>query len=123
VLCDRPEVAGESPVMTLRPVERRHYDGGAAVIARHLAALGARPVLVTPLRDDEPSELLRRRLVAEGIEVRALPVGRALPEKQRFLVGAQKVMKLDLVEPLVLDAAQHRGLAGMAAEAAREGGG
>ncbi|MFN7022617.1 MAG: adenylyltransferase/cytidyltransferase family protein, partial [Phycisphaerales bacterium] len=34
VLCDRPDIAGEGPIMTLRPVERRTYDGGAAIIAR-----------------------------------------------------------------------------------------
>jgi rfaE bifunctional protein nucleotidyltransferase chain/domain len=105
VLCDRPDVAGESPIMTLRPIERRFYDGGAAVIARHLAACGALPVLVTALDDAEPSRALRQRLLAEGVEVRALRTERPLPEKQRFLVGAQKVMKLDLVTRMEPDAA------------------
>lgn len=103
--CDRPDVAGESPVMTLRPIDRRAYDGGAAIIARHLAALGACPVLVTALDDSEESSNLRRRLLADGIEVHAVRAGRALPEKQRFLIGAQKVMKLDLVQRYELDAA------------------
>src|SRR6185436_13581921 len=66
ILCDRPEVAGESPVMTLRPIERRHYDGGAAIIARHLAAMGASPILVTALPDTEQGEQVRTRLAADG---------------------------------------------------------
>lgn len=119
ILCDRPEVASESPVMTLRPLERRHYDGGAAIIARHAAALGARPVLVTALPDDEDARQAVRRLRAEGVEVRALAVGGAIPEKQRFLVGAQKVMKLDVLEPLVLDATQQDELLGLAERAVR----
>ncbi|MEL7484564.1 MAG: adenylyltransferase/cytidyltransferase family protein, partial [Planctomycetota bacterium] len=49
VVCDRPDVAGESPMLTLRPLETRQFDGGAAVIARHAAALGASPTLVTAL--------------------------------------------------------------------------
>jgi len=53
VLCDRPDVAGEGPMLTLRPLETRCYEGGAAIIARHAAAMGARPVLVTALPDDE----------------------------------------------------------------------
>jgi rfaE bifunctional protein kinase chain/domain/rfaE bifunctional protein nucleotidyltransferase chain/domain len=106
VLCDRPEVAGESPVMTLRPIERRHYDGGAAIIALHLAALGARPTLVTPMPDDAQGVAVSHRLLAAGVDVRPFHVERPLTEKQRFLVGAQKVMKLDLLEPLVLDASQ-----------------
>jgi len=120
VMCDRPEVAGESPIMTLRPLERRQYDGGAAIIARHLAAMGARPVLVTALPKNEESAALRRRLLAQGIDVRSIPSAGAIPEKQRFLVGTQKVMKIDLVEPAVLDAAQQQSLIGMAQDAAGE---
>lgn len=122
ILCDRPEVAGESPVMTLRPIERRHYDGGAAIIARHLAAMGASPVLVTALPAGEQGDALRTRLTSQGIQVRSLPVDRPMCEKQRFLVGAQKVVKLDLLEPLVLDATQQDHLVDLSAESAQAGG-
>lgn len=121
VLCDQPEVAGESPVLTLRPIERRSYDGGAAVIARHAAAMGAKPTLLTVMPEGAASEEIRQRLTAEGVEVRSLPVGGTLPEKQRFLAGQQKVMKLDLVEPIVLDQARQRAFVGMAAEACGDG--
>lgn len=120
ILCDRPEVAGESPMMTLRPLEARHYDGGAAIVARHAAALGAKPVLITALPEADDARALIARLQAEGIEVRFVRVSTPVPEKQRFLVGAQKVMKLDLVEPLVLDRAQQDELARLACEAAAE---
>ncbi len=90
VLCDAPSVAGESPVMTLRPIERRTYDGGSAVIARHLAAMGAAPVLVCALPDDGPAAALRHRLEAEGVEVRCVSAPGKLPEKQRFLVGRRR---------------------------------
>ncbi|MDX2132029.1 MAG: PfkB family carbohydrate kinase [Planctomycetota bacterium] len=120
IFCDRPEVAGESAMMTLRPLEARHYDGGAAIIARHATALGARAVLVTALPDGPDGAGVRTRLEGEGIEVRSLKVDAPLGEKQRFLVGSQKVMKLDLVEPLVLDQTQHEHLRRMAREAAAE---
>jgi rfaE bifunctional protein kinase chain/domain/rfaE bifunctional protein nucleotidyltransferase chain/domain len=122
VLCDRPDVAGESPIMTLRPVERRTYDGGAAIICRHMAAMGALPVLVTALDDSDESRLLRQRLLAEGVEVRSVHADRRTPEKQRFLVGQQKVMKLDLVERLEPDAAKIDLLAGLVADTLTEGG-
>lgn len=122
VICDRPEVAGESPIMTLRPVERRQYDGGAAVIARHLAALGARPVLVTALPETDEGTALRQRLIAQGVEVRSIISPSNLPEKQRFLVGSQKVMKIDLVDTVPLDAAHQERLLALAEETARAGG-
>ncbi|MDX2118310.1 MAG: PfkB family carbohydrate kinase [Planctomycetota bacterium] len=107
-LCDQPEVAAESPVMTLRPLERRRYDGGAAIIARHIAAMGGKPVLLTglPERGDDG---LRLRLAAEGVEVVGIEIDQPLAEKQRYLVGTQKVMKVNNLTPIVLDAQrQHR---------------
>ncbi len=118
VLCDRPVVAGESPVMSLRPLEQRSYHGGAAILARHLAAMGAKPVLVTALPRSTAAEALRQRLTLDGVEVRWIDIDGPMLEKQRFLVGAQKVMKLDLVQPVNLDAAARERLIGIAREAA-----
>jgi rfaE bifunctional protein nucleotidyltransferase chain/domain len=117
VMCDRPDVASEGPVMTLRPLEYRRFDGGAAVIARHLAAMGARPTLLTALPRTPTAEALRQRLTLEGIETLWVDVERPLVEKQRFLVGTSKLVKLDLGEPITLDAAGRRRLADMAGEA------
>lgn len=121
ILCDRPDVAGEGPIMTLRPIERRRYDGGAAIIARHLAALGALPTLVTALPEGPEADDVRRRLLADGIAVRALTVRTPIAEKQRFLVGGQKVMKVDLVDRLELSADEQDDLVALAGEAAGEG--
>lgn len=123
VLCDRPDVAGESPIMTLRPIERRFYDGGAAIIAKHLAACGAIPTLVTALDTGPATVALKQRLLADGVNLRELPTTRPLPEKQRFLVGAQKMMKLDLVTRLEPDAAQQMALIQLVRDVLREQGG
>jgi len=113
-MCDQPEVASESPVLTLRPLEKRQFDGGAAIIARHLAAMGARPVLLTGLPRSAEADTLRKRLAAEGVDVEHVATDAALPEKQRFLVGAQKVMKLNSFQPIVMDAERHDRLVDMA---------
>jgi rfaE bifunctional protein nucleotidyltransferase chain/domain len=123
ILCDQPDVSGESPVLSLRPLETRHYDGGAAILAGHAAALGARTTLVTALPPTPEAAHLRRRLEHEGIEVRDIEVDTPLPEKQRFLVGSQKVVKVDLVRPFVLDESQHESLRNLARDAARDTGG
>ncbi len=121
IFCDRPEVAGESPVMTLRPLERRQYDGGAAIIARHAAAMGAKVTLVTALPDTPRAHELRARLIGEGIDVRSVPISAKIAEKQRFLVGAQKMMKVDLIDPVVLDAHEQDRLVQMASDLAGGG--
>ncbi|MEM1184563.1 MAG: PfkB family carbohydrate kinase [Planctomycetota bacterium] len=119
VFCDRPDVAGESPMMTLRPVEHRCFDGGAAIVARHAAALGARPTLITALPDDGSGEAMQARLSGEGIEVRAVLSPAKIPEKQRFLIGTSKMMKLDLVEPEAVDAARRDELSNLVVDAAK----
>jgi bifunctional ADP-heptose synthase (sugar kinase/adenylyltransferase) len=119
VMCDRPVVAGESPVMTLRPVDKRRFDGGAAIVARHLAAMGAQVVLVTAFPRTSEAESMRERLAAEGIETVWMEIDSPLVEKERFLVGQQKVMKVDHVPALVLDAAQQRRLVELGQEASR----
>jgi rfaE bifunctional protein nucleotidyltransferase chain/domain len=118
--CEYPEIAGESPVPSLRPLDQTHYDGGAAIIALHLAAMGAKPVLVTALPRSTEAQALRQRLEGLGVEVRAVECDGPLLEKQRFLVGTQKLMKLDNVRPIALDASRHNELFLMAAGMARE---
>lgn len=119
VMCDRPDVAGEAPVMTLRPIEYRSFDGGAAIVAKHLAAMGARPVLVTGLPMSAASESFRQRLALEGVDVQPVEIDQPLIEKQRFLVGSAKVMKLDLGEPATLDLTQQKSLVAAAVQAAK----
>jgi len=120
VMCAPPRVASESPVMTLRPVEARHYDGGAAVVALHCASMGAKPSLITPVPhpDDPDARSLIARLTSAGVDVHPFSTGTPLPEKQRYLVGTQKMMKLDLVQPLVLDQMQHDRFIALAADVA-----
>jgi cytidyltransferase-like protein len=119
VLCDRPDIASEGPVMSLRPLEHVSYDGGAAIVARHLAAMGARPVLVTPMATSVQSQQMIERLTREGVEVRAIPCEGAQFEKHRYLVGSQKVMKLDFARPISVDAAARKAFLGEARSAAR----
>ena len=120
VICERPAVAGESPIMTLRPLEYRSFDGGAAIIARHLAAMGARPTLLTALPRSTEVASLRQRLNNENVQTAWIDIDSPLIEKQRFLVGTNKVMKLDLGGPLTLDAAHRDRFIADAANAAKD---
>ena len=108
VMCDRPDIASEGPLMSLRPLEHVSFDGGAAIVARHLAGLGASPILVTPMPTSVQAQQTVDRLTREGIEVRTIPCDGAHFEKHRYLVGSQKVMKLDFARPIAMDAATRR---------------
>lgn len=122
--CAWPEVTSESPILSLRPGKRRSFDGGAAVIAAHLAALGARVTLVTPIPIDRMRDrfgsALRDRLEARGITVTPILYEGRLPEKERLLVGRDKVAKLDHTQPIELDHRTRNRLIGLAGDFAGE---
>lgn len=105
ISCDRPSVASDAPCLALRPLDHTRFNGGAAVIARHAAAMGAAPTLITALPEhDAVATNLIHELESEGITVRSIRASAPVPEKQRFIVGTEKVMKLDLARDLALDA-------------------
>jgi rfaE bifunctional protein kinase chain/domain len=120
VFCDSPEVQGHEPVLTLRPRERRRFDGGAAIIARHVAAMGARPILVTALPDSDEGRAIGARLAAAGVDVRAVRSDGAIAEKQRFLAGTQKVLKLDPTTVPAIEPAEQGRLLHLAADVAAD---
>lgn len=93
--CDASGIAGEAPMMALRSLDTRNYDGGAAVIAAHLSAVGAEPILVTALADDEISRHAEMRMRGAGIEVVASRHRRNIITKSRFLVDETKMFKVD----------------------------
>jgi bifunctional ADP-heptose synthase (sugar kinase/adenylyltransferase) len=88
-------VAGEAPMLSLRSLREQDYDGGAGVIALHLAGLGAKPVLVSGFADDDLSRQADLRLKQAGVDVQCPRVRRDSIIKHRYLVEQTKVFKVD----------------------------
>jgi rfaE bifunctional protein kinase chain/domain/rfaE bifunctional protein nucleotidyltransferase chain/domain len=101
-LCDATGIAGEGPMIALRQLQSRDFDGGAAVIALHLAGLGAQPVLITGLSAEAVSHETAMRLQSRGIGVESLPYRRQLVTKSRYLAEETKLFKVDCgtVDPI-----------------------
>jgi D-beta-D-heptose 7-phosphate kinase / D-beta-D-heptose 1-phosphate adenosyltransferase len=77
-----------APVVTLR--RREDAPGGAGNTAVNLAALGARPVLVGPLGDDEAGDRVRACLAAAGVTDRTVAApGSRTPTKRRVVAADQ----------------------------------
>lgn len=106
--CDATGVAGEGPMLSLRAVQQKDYDGGAGVIALHLAGLGARPVLVSALAGDDESDRIEMRLRAAGVRVECHPYRRQVVTKHRYLVDQQKLFKVDDGATQPLDSRQEQ---------------
>lgn len=93
--CDATGLAGEGPMMSLRVLHERDFDGGAGVVALHLAGQGARPVLIGALADDELSRRAELRLSAAGVELHCQRTRRQIVTKHRYLVDGSKLFKVD----------------------------
>ncbi len=93
--CEATGVASDSPVMNLRSHSTTDFDGGAGVIALHLAGLGASAQLVTSLASNDASEQVVSRLAEAGVNVIAQPQRRDLVTKHRYLADETKVFKVD----------------------------
>ena len=103
VFCDAVDIANESPMMALSQVGERNYLGGAAIIARHLAALGARPFLLSAVGEDDRGQAAREVLAGDGVESHLLPARRSTVEKTRYLVEDTKLFKVEKAEKAPLD--------------------
>jgi len=103
VFCDPLDVASESPMMSLARLDEKTYVGGAAILARHVAAMGARAFLLGAVGDDEASDQVGRVLAAEDVESYLIPARKRLVEKTRYLVEDTKLLKVDSADHVPLD--------------------
>ncbi len=108
VLCDAVEQASEAPMMSLARLEERVYVGGAGILARQAAALGATTFLLSTAGDDEASEHARATLEAENVASMLLPVRKRLPQRTRYLVETQKMLRVEDAASVPLDSERER---------------
>ena len=120
VFCDPANVAGEAPILSVRPLEEASYLGGASIIAAHLKAMGAQPHLVTTIGWDDASSNLIADLEQRQIECTTYPTRRQLPTKRRYLVENQKLLKVDQATPQPLDTTTQRKMVDLLVEMAPE---
>jgi len=96
LLGDVGRISPEAPVPVVRVRSERHLAGGAGNVARNIAALGARPFLVSAVGDDDAGRMLAAILEKDGIE--AFLVGdRSRPTtiKTRIIAQNQQVTRVD----------------------------
>lgn len=98
--CDGARVASESPIISVKPISEEWFVGGAGLIARQAATLGAKATFITCCAEDEGFERIRSTLEMFGVDVHNLVVpSRGAYTKTRFIVGGRKVFKVDRGNP------------------------
>ena len=103
VLCDALGVASESPMLSLVQRDERSYVGGAAIVARHVAALGGHAFLLSAGGADGLTCMASEVLTTEDVEVHLIESRPTLVEKTRYLADDNKLLKVDRAQSLPLD--------------------
>lgn len=95
VLCDATELASEAAMMSLSRLEERVYVGGAGIVARHVAGLGATTYLLSTAGGDESSTMAAQVFENESVRARLIPCRSSLPERTRYLVDNTKLLRVE----------------------------
>lgn len=89
-------ISPEAPVPVVRVARREDRLGGAANVARNIAALGAKVTLLGVVGKDEAGEKVRELLVSEGIAAQVIADGTLHTTlKMRVLGRQQQLLRID----------------------------
>ena len=93
---DVERISPEAPVPVVRIARTEERPGGAANVARNVAALGGRVALLSVVGDDEAGRALDRLVAVDGITA-SLHHDRTLPTtvKLRVIARQQQLLRID----------------------------
>jgi rfaE bifunctional protein kinase chain/domain len=92
-------VSSKTPTMSVQVERTEHFVGGAAVVAKHIRAAGARVVFSTVLGKDRCGDFVVGSLLASGIELNGcVDTARPTTEKNAIVAGGYRLIKLDTVD-------------------------
>lgn len=117
--CEPLGMASEAPMMSVRTMQQDEFDGGAAIVAQHLATLGCESTLVTGLAEDDITPAMTGRLEAVGVRVIGETTRKTTVCKDRFLVDDSKVFRCEAGSVSPIDSTQQETLAELIRDAAK----
>ncbi|HEV2674584.1 MAG TPA: D-glycero-beta-D-manno-heptose-7-phosphate kinase [Aliidongia sp.] len=92
-------VSPEAPIPVLRIDKKREMLGGAGNVARNVAALGARAILIGVTGEDDAGRAIETQIAeADGARIDGRLVvdqGRPTTRKTRFVSGSQQLLRVD----------------------------
>ncbi|MCA3262821.1 MAG: adenylyltransferase/cytidyltransferase family protein [Telmatospirillum sp.] len=89
----------KTPTFSVQVQQRTDFVGGAAIVAKHLRAAGARVSFTTVLGEDAYRDYVVRDLTEAGIAVRAtIEKSRPTTNKNAIVAGGYRLLKIDTVD-------------------------
>ncbi|HFD31162.1 MAG TPA: ADP-heptose synthase [Gammaproteobacteria bacterium] len=95
VACDALGMSAEAPVLVVRELESREFVGGAAIVASHIQALGAKCHYISVVGDDIYADLVHGELEKQGVKSYLVSdTSRPTTYKIRYMVENQKLFRV-----------------------------
>ena len=95
IACDAVGMSAEAPVIVVRELESRDYIGGAAIVAAHVQALGAKCHFVSVVGQDNNAKKVKQELKRLRVDHRIIEEpSRPTTLKIRYMVDNQKIFRV-----------------------------
>ncbi len=95
IACDALGMSAEAPVVVVRELDTREYAGGAAVVAMHVRAMGAKCRFISVVGKDNKAKMAEKDLDRLNVEHTLIEdSSRPTTFKIRYLVGNQKMFRV-----------------------------
>lgn len=94
----------KTPTFSTKYIKQQQYIGGAAIVACHLKAAGAKVKFCSILGDDKNSNFVKNELKKNKvIDLTFKDSSRPTTEKTYYIAGAHRLLKVDRVENFPID--------------------
>ena len=99
VACDAIGMSAEAPVLVVKELENREFIGGAAIVASHVAALGAKCHYISVVGKDDQSNMVSKSLIGQNIGIDLIvDESRPTTYKTRYMVENQKLFRVSRIK-------------------------
>ena len=99
VACDALGMSAEAPVLVVKELENREFIGGAAIVASHVAALGAKCHYISVVGEDDQSNMVAQSLIEQDIDADLIiDASRPTTYKTRYMVENQKLFRVSRIK-------------------------
>ena len=97
--CEAIGMSAEAPVVVVKELKNKNFIGGAAIVAAHIASLGAQCEFISVTGNDSEKEFLSKELKRYGIGLNLIIDNiRPTTFKKRYVVDNQKLFRVSKFE-------------------------
>jgi rfaE bifunctional protein nucleotidyltransferase chain/domain len=97
--CEMIGANGKTPTFSVRYESITHFVGGAGIVAKHMAASGAKITFTTVLGDDEMGEFVRNDFSGSDVKFDPITDGtRPTTNKNAFVANSYRLLKVDKLD-------------------------